>query len=297
MSGVMLLVLISVVWGGNMVSIKIGNQGISPMLAAVVRSLIASFLVLMYAKILGRRAFLAARDVKHGLILGTLFGLDFLFLYWGPVFTDASRAIIFLYTQPLWTAIGAHLFLPEDRLTLMKTGGICLSLAGMILVFGAESSTAGQLHWVGDLMEVVAAIFWAATTIYVKRFIAHRPVTHLQTLFAQLFFSVPALFIGCLIFEGLRAPNLTPPVLGALAYQTVVVAFASYLIWFWMIHRYHVSLLSSFTFLVPLAGVLMSGLFLGESLPPLLWAGLALTASGIYLVNRPQPSRPLPTED
>jgi len=55
-----------------------------------------------------------------------------------------------------------------------------------------------------------------------------------------------------------------------------------------MIHRFPVSRLAAFTFLAPLFGVVLSGLLLHEALPLLLWVGLALVASGIYLVNRPE---------
>jgi drug/metabolite transporter (DMT)-like permease len=70
-------------------------------------------------------------------------------------------------------------------------------------------------------------------------------------------------------------------------YQCVIVAFVSYLLWFRMIHSYPVSRLAAFTFLTPLFGVILSALFLGESLTWSLWTGLGLVAAGIYLVNRP----------
>jgi drug/metabolite transporter (DMT)-like permease len=66
----------------------------------------------------------------------------------------------------------------------------------------------------------------------------------------------------------------------------VIIATFSYVLWFWMIHRYQVSRLAAFTFLAPLFGVLLSWLMLGESLSPLLLLGLSLVAIGIYLVNR-----------
>ena len=75
--------------------------------------------------------------------------------------------------------------------------------------------------------------------------------------------------------------------LGAFSYQCVVVAFFSYLLWFWMIHRFPVSRLAAFTFLAPMFGVILSGLVLKEPIPLLLWVGLVLIGAGIYLVNRP----------
>jgi drug/metabolite transporter (DMT)-like permease len=79
---------------------------------------------------------------------------------------------------------------------------------------------------------------------------------------------------------------LTVPVLAAVAYQSVVVAFVSYLIWFWLLHRYPASSLAAFAFWTPLFGVLGGWLVLGDRLTGNLGAAAALVAAGIYLVNR-----------
>ena len=140
-------------------------------------------------------------------------------------------------------------------------------------------------------MELAAAVFWAATTLYIKKVVGDRAFTHYQTLFAQLFFSIPVLGAAWLLFERGKSLSLSAPVLGAFGYQCVVVAFFSYLLWFWMIHRFPVSRLAAFTFLTPMFGVILSGLVLREPVPLLLWVGLVLVGAGIYLVNRPRGGR------
>jgi drug/metabolite transporter (DMT)-like permease len=286
--GALLLVLVCCIWGGNMVSIKISNQGLPPCLAATIRSAVAAALLLAYAKLRGEGLLLPRGHFWHGVVIGLLFGLDFLFLYWGTAFTHASRAVIFLYTHPFWVALGAHFALARDRLTWAKGGGLALAFAGLLLVFGARSPALGPLFWVGDLMEVAAALFWAATTLYIKRIMAHREITHIQTLFAQLLYSLPVLGLASFLLESGQPVSLSELILGAFAYQCLVVAFFSYLLWFWMIHQFQVSRLAAFTFLVPVFGVIFSGLVLDEPLPALLWGGLALVVGGIYLVNRPE---------
>jgi drug/metabolite transporter (DMT)-like permease len=124
----------------------------------------------------------------------------------------------------------------------------------------------------------------------VKRIITGRDYTHYQTLFSQLFFSIPVLGLAWLVFQRSDPLAVTGPVAVAFLYQSVIIAFLSYLAWFWMIHRYSVSRLAAFTFLSPLFGVVLSGLILKESIPLLLWAGLVLVGAGIFLVNRPQSS-------
>lgn len=269
-----------------MVTIKFSNMGIPPIMAAAIRSFVASMIVLMVALSQREKVFFERRRLVPAMILGTLFGLDFLFLYWGASYTDASRAIIFLYTQPLWSALAAHFFLKDDRLTLGKIIGLMIAFAGMASVFMSKSTTMGESHWIGDLMEIVAAIFWASTTIMVKRFSELRSTTHYQSLFAQLFFSLPVLVFAAVLIDWGKPINLNKTVLIAFSYQCFIVASFSYLLWFWMIHRYPVSALTSFTFLVPVFGVIFSGLILGETLTTRLLVGLVLVAIGIYMVNR-----------
>jgi len=286
--GVALLILVCLIWGGNMVSIKFSNLGVPPMVAATFRSATAAALLWGLASFMGRSVWMKGDDLRHGILIGILFGLDFLFLYWGTVFTVASRAIIFLYTHSIWAALGAHFFLRGDRLTTVKTLGLALAFIGVILVFSVHPVNLPRTYWVGDLMEVLAALFWASTTVYIKWVSGRRPIDHFQTLFSQLFFSIPILLVGWMILDQGKPVHLSGPVIWALVYQTVVVAFFSYLLWFWMIHKYAVSRLAAFIFLAPLFGVLLGGILQGDPLTAQLWMGLGLVASGIYLVNKPQ---------
>jgi len=290
-TGMLLLIMVSFLWGGNMVSIKISNLGVPPVMAATIRSVLAAFLIWAYARSVGETVLLRGDNFKHGVVIGALFAVDFILLYLGPAFTNASRAIIFLYTHPLWVALGAHFLLPNDRLSMVKVTGLVVAFAGLLSVYGSRSTGLGPLYWLGDLFEVGAACAWAATTIYIKKFIWNKPITHYQTLFAQLFFSVPLLLACSLVLEWGEPIRLNAMVVSALAYQTLVVAFFSYILWFWMIHRFPVSRLTAFTFLAPLFGVILSGLLLKEDLPFQLWIGLILVGLGIYLVNRPEAVR------
>jgi drug/metabolite transporter (DMT)-like permease len=283
---VILLTFLCLIWGGNMVSIKVSNQGVSPVLAAAIRSIVASLLLWFYAAALRKQVFLPKRSLKHGVAIGLLFGIEFLFLFWGIKFTDASRAVIFLYTQPLWTVLLAHLFLHDERLGLSKSAGVIIALVGLCLVFGSRSLKLSPSHWVGDLMEVAAGFLWAATTVYIKRFMGNTPITHYQTLFSQLFYSIPVLVLGSLLFESGQPISLSGPVIAALFYQSAIVAFASYLAWFWLLHRFQAGRLSSFTFLTPIFGVILAAIFLHEQLTAFLGIGLIMVTSGIYLVNR-----------
>ena len=281
-----ILGLLCFLWGAQAVSIKFSNQGMPPLMSAALRSLVSGILVWAYAGMKSRGVAFPPGHTRHALVIGFLFGLEFLFVYWGLAFTPASRSAIFLYTHPFWVALGAHFFLKGDRLTPAKLFGLVLAFGGVAAVFQARSPELPPFYWVGDLMGLSAAMFWAATTLYVKRITKKVSLDHFQTLFAQLIYSFPLLALGSVLFEVPADLNLDLVVLASLFYQSVVVAFASYLVWFWLIHRYTVSRLAAFTFMAPLFAVILGGLVLDEPMTLLVWVGLACVAGGLYVVNR-----------
>jgi len=74
-------------------------------------------------------------------------------------------------------------------------------------------------------------------------------------------------------------------VLASLAYQGVIVAFASYLAWFWLLTRYLAARLAVLSFLTPLFGMLSGVVFLSEPLSAYFALAALLIAAGIALVN------------
>ncbi len=254
-------------------------------MAATLRSIIAGFIVWGVAVWKGQSVLFPSGKSHHAVIIGVLFGLEFLFIYWGISFTSASRSTIFLYSQPLWVIVGAHFALKQDRLSGIKIIGSFLSFIGLILVFKMHSETLPEYHRIGDVMQILAAVFWAASTLYIKRISQSIPLDHYQTLFAQLMFAIPILAMGTLLFEQNQPVVLSPVSIAALGYQVVVVASFSYLFWFWMIHNFCVSILASFLFLTPIFGVLFGSVILGEPVGLNTLAGLGMVCLGIFLIN------------
>jgi drug/metabolite transporter (DMT)-like permease len=83
--------------------------------------------------------------------------------------------------------------------------------------------------------------------------------------------------------------------LASLLFQTVVVTFGSYLVWFWLVRHYPATRLSAFTLLTPVFGLLAGVLLLGEPATPRLLVALVAVAGGIALVNRRPPKLRAPT--
>lgn len=285
-TAMILMVVLCTAWGLQQVAIKVANAGISPVWQASLRSIGAAALVWAWASYRGIRLFGRDGTLVPGLLSAALFAGEFALIYWGLNYTAASRGVVFLYTAPFMIALGAHWFLPGEKLRPLQWAGLACAFAGILAAFGESLGLPTKSQLLGDGMLFLAAVLWAATTLVIKGSVLAR-VSPAKTLFYQLAGSALVLpFVSLALGEpGVIA--LTPLVLASLAYQTVLVAFASYLAWFWLVATYPAGRLAAFSFLTPIFGVLAGALLLGERIGPVLAVALAMVALGIWLVNRP----------
>ena len=281
---ILTITILTALWGFNYAAIKFTNEGIAPVFASTLRSLIASICGVIYCLQQKQKLFHTDIMLFHGFMVGLLFGLEFACIYFGMLYTDAARSVVFVYTSPFVVAIGAHLFIRGDRLSIPKIMGLVIAFVGIIIVFQGRPKAAKETMLFGDILQIMAALFWGATTVYIKRFMAEK-VHPINTFLYQLIFSAPILLIISLILERDWIYGMSFSILAFMFYQSVIVAFISYLIWFKLIHTYSVSRLSAFTFFTPLFGVLSGILFIREEFTLSLMIGLPLVCLGIYLVN------------
>jgi drug/metabolite transporter (DMT)-like permease len=281
------LVVLCTSWGLQQVSIKVANAGVSPVLQAGFRSIGAA--VIVWLLMILRRERILDRDgtLWWGIAAGVLFAAEFLLIYWGLDYTNASRAVVFLYLCPFVVALGAHLFIPGERMRLIQVIGLICAFIGILLIFGESLTFPSQRMMIGDLMLIGAAILWGATTVMIKA----SPLVLVQPtkiLIYQLAVSAVVLPLGSYAMGEPGIMKITPLILGCILYQVLWVASFTYLIWFWLIRNYPASRISSFTFLTPLLGVLAGGFLLNEPITVMLLIALIFVSTGIYLVNRPK---------
>jgi drug/metabolite transporter (DMT)-like permease len=198
--------------------------------------------------------------------------------------------VVFLYLAPCLTALGLSLFVPGERLRAVQWTGVLLAFAGLVVAFADGFAQTMRPTLVGDLFGALAALLWAATTVLIRATRLAR-VSATKVLFYQLGISAALL---PLVSFALGEPGViawTPVAVASLAYQSVIVAFASYLTWFWLLTRYLAGRLAVFSFLAPLFGVAFGHLILGDPITPGLAAAAALVGAGIALVNLRDPMR------
>ncbi|WP_250463107.1 DMT family transporter [Caballeronia sp. GAFFF2] len=291
LTAVAVMIALCGVWGFQQVAIKEANSFIPPMLQAGVRSLIATFLVLIWTRTRGVPLFQRDDTLPAGILAGILFGGEFVCIFFGLSLTTASRMAVFLYTAPCFTALGLHWFVAGERLARTQWCGIMLAFCGMALAFadgflhGAPQSASTLRGIAGDTLGVMAGLFWAATTVVVRASSLARTSAS-KTLFYQLAVSAVMLLALAAVTGQTHVDALPPLAIASLVYQAVVVAFVSYLTWFWLLTRYMASRLSVFSFLTPIFGVTFGVLLLGEHFTARFMVAAAMVLAGIALVNR-----------
>lgn len=286
-AAVSVLVLLCLIWGVGHVAAKFAAEGISLVFQSGVRSVVATVLLLGWARWQGTALWARDGTLGPGILAGLLFAAEFVFIFAGLGTTDAARMVVFVYLAPCITAFGLHFLIPQERLDARQWAGVLVAFCGVAQAFG-DGFASGRATLLGDFFGVLGALFWALTTILIR---ATRlaSVTAEKTLFYQLAVSGPVLLaVAWLMGEpGLKRglEGLTLPVLLAFAYQCVAVAFASFLAWFWLLRRYLANRMGVFSFLTPLFGVAAGVLLLGEPLTASFAAAAVLVGVGIALVN------------
>ncbi len=279
-----LMLGLTALWGFQQVAIKLTAPDVSLVMQAGIRSLVATALLLAWARWRGTPLFSRDDTLGAGVAAGLLFGSEFVFIYAGLEHTAASRMVVFIYLAPVLTALGLHWLVPGEKLVRAQWAGVAVAFAGIALAFGdGFAATRGSL--LGDVFGLVAAVLWAATTVLIRATSLAR-VSAAKTLLYQLAVSAPLLLATSVLLGEKGVVALTPLALASLAYQAVIVAFVSYLVWFWLLTRYLAARLSVFSFLTPLFGVLFGVVILAEPLTPSFVGAAMLVGAGIVLVNR-----------
>lgn len=284
-TGVMLL--LCVCWGFQQIAIKLVAADISPIMQVGLRS---AFAALVLGVVVWRgEGSRALRDgtLGAGILVGLLFGFEFLAIAQGLVYTTASHMSVFLYTAPIFTALGLHWRVPEERMAPLQWLGVAVAFGGIAVAFlgngQPQAAAAASNMLLGDALGLLGGLLWGATTVAIRR-TALSEAAPSKTLFYQMAIAALVLLVYAAA-TGNAGIRYTPSAMLSVAFQSVVVALSSYLAWFWLLRRYLASRLSILSFMTPLFGVSFGVLILDEPLDGAFVIGALMVLAGISLVS------------
>jgi len=272
-------------WGLNQVAAKAALPEVPALQQAAIRSAGGALLVWAWAAWRGIRLFERDGTLPGGLVAGTLFGVEFGCIFLGLQFTTASRMVVFIYLSPFVVALGMPFIARSERLSISQMAGLTAAFAGVAWAFAEGFTQPAERQWIGDALGVAAGVLWGATTLAIRGSRLTAAAAE-KTLLYQL--AVSGVLLGAAAFAvGTPWPSsLSALAWSSLVFQVVIIAFASYLLWFWLMRHYPATRLASFTLLTPVFGLLMGAVLLGEPITVRLTVALVAVALGIVLVNR-----------
>ncbi len=280
----LMLVALSVLWGGSFYFAKIAVLEIPPLTLALARVAIAGAMIAVLVRPLGGTFPRDAHTWGQFAVLAAINNvIPFTLIFWGQQYIPVGLASILNATSPLFTVVVAHLATTDDKLTAPRAFGLAAGFAGVIVLIGPD--LLGELgdHVLAQLALLGAAFAYALGAVYARRLRGHKPVTIAggQLLMASVWLAPLALAID--------RPWQLGPITGAAISATIALAIFStalaYLMYFRVLSRAGATNALLVTFLIPVSAILLGLLLLDESLEPRQLAGMAAIALGLAAID------------
>lgn len=268
--------MVTALWGLHAPIMKLGVETIDPIALNTIRFTLTALLFLPFARTISLENFKKLIPVSIFFVSGNL-----IFAYLSLTYiTSNSFVMLTQVAQPIMLLLSYIFF--KERFGLLTSFGITISVAGLIIIFGAPDILSSPF---GALLACTAALSWSLGSLAMKRTGDIPPASFLA--YAYLM-AVPIAFMASYILEDgqiTRILNADILILSfVLAYQVVLMGIMT-LVWGGLMHRNPAQLVTPFMMLQPLFAVVGSYYILGEKLNAnILWGGMVVLL-GIGIIN------------
>lgn len=283
--GAAVALVLAALWGANPLAVKIGLADAPPLRLAWMRFVLGGLVVLGYARWTRHRGIWNVRPGELGPLasLGLLFALQIGLMNIGIARTTAARAAVLVNSYAVHTVVLAHYFIPGDRLTAGKLGGIALAYLGIVTLF-ARDLTFHSATLAGDLIVSASALLLGERIVYTARTVQR--LDPIKMLVFQSAIGSACFVLASLWWEWAEPTRYTLALTGSLVYQGAIVAGFNFLMNMRLLQVYRPSGLAALSLTTPIWGVLASAAIAGERLTAPLVVSTALVAAGIGLTTR-----------
>ena len=277
-SNLLLFLLLAFLWGTGWSATKIALSYVPPLSFVLQRFIFSTITMFSVFLILRKRIPHDAKTLEKLLLLCSINAFGVTITNIGLVGESSGIGAVLTYTQPLFVFCLAIPFLNE-RLKINKFAGTTVGFAGVVLLF---LGSIGSLTFASSMLMILGAFFWAATTIFYKRFLSH--VDSFVTNFFQWAFGVIPLATLNLYTGSFFFPNETT-YFWMVLYTAIGSSCIGWTIWLFLLRKEDATVVSGSSFIVPLIALFFGWLFLGENMTIESILGSALVLLGVFLVN------------
>ena len=282
----MLLVLLSVVWGGSFFFNGIALQEFPTLSIVTARVGLAALALLLLMRMLGQGIQLNRQ------ILKAFFGMSFLnnvvpfsLIVWGQQHIASGVASILNATTPLFTMLVAHWFTTDEKINPRRLLGVLTGMGGVGLMMGLDSMESSGFHLLGQSAILLAAFSYGLAGVYGKRF-AQLGISPLATATGQLCASSMILIPLTLWIDQpwtMAMPSIEG--MGSLLGIALLSTALAYVIYFRLLKTAGATNLLLVTLLIPVSAIILGVFLLDESLEPQHLSGMAVISLGLLIMD------------
>lgn len=280
----LLLVALSILWGGSFFFAKIAVAELPPLTVALGRVALAAASLALVARITGIALPGTVSQWLPFVPMGLLNNvLPFSLIFWGQTRIPSGLAAILNATTPLFTVLVAHLATADEKLNAGRVAGLLFGFAGVIVMIGPDALHALDRDVTAQLACLAAALSYAFAGVYGRRF---RGEPSLRVATGQLVASsVLLLPVVALVDQPWTVPLPSIRTAGALVALAVLSTALAYVIFFRILGRAGATGISLVTFLIPISAILLGTLILGEQLAVRQFVGMIAITLGLAAID------------
>lgn len=279
------LFILGAIWGTSFLFIKIVVTEIGPMTLVAGRLGLAAMLMWIVLR-LRKTSFPRERRIWGAYaVVGLLNGaLPFSLISWGEQFIPSGWAALLQSTTPIFTILLAHALTQDDRITGSKVLGVAVGFGGVGLLMWPEVRSGLSASVWGMLAIVGSSVCYALASIYARRRLEGQdPMVSAAGQFTMGFiYMLPPAFL----LEQPLQINPTPRAVGSWITLAVMGTVVAYVIYYTLLDRTSATFTTMVTYIVPINGLILGALVLGESMSPMILLSLGLVLGGVLMVRR-----------
>ncbi len=278
-----LMALTAFIWASAFIAIKVVVVETGPLWLAAWRVLIGFVVLLPYAI---WRGWIWPGSPRMWLLIAiaSLFNVVFPFflISWAQQTIDAGVASLLMGTGPFLALIGSHIFTSDDHITWPKALAVLLGFSGVLTIVGVDAlSGLGGNHTTAQLAAVGGALCYTIAGLMVRRI--DMPPVRLGCIVFGI--GATVLIMAALFVDGLPRTNLSSNVFWALLYLGLFPTALGQILRFTLIRRVGYAAFALALNLIPVIGVVLGALLLGEVITLRTAIALALVLSGLFIAR------------
>lgn len=278
------LLLLGVIWGGSFLSIRIALNEV-PVVTAVLHRTGWAMLALWCVVLFLRLPIPTDPRVWFGfLVMGLLNNvIPFGLMSWGQLYIETGLTSILNAATAIFGVIVAAMIFSDERLTLRKIVGVSLGFLGVATAIGLDAFASFDLRSTAQLAVLAGTVSYALASSWARARLGQLPP---QVAAAGMLTGSTLILLPCALFiDGPISFALQPVTWIAIAYYAFVATAAAYLLYYRVLGMAGSGNLMLVTLLIPPVAIVLGALVLDEALPPQAYAGFALLAIGLLVLN------------